>query len=73
MPISFIPFLSAGQPRQFVTFLMFPEFEKMVRYIYSGDRAVVSGVKELDQLFEMYRLADQVTVQYRYVILASVY
>jgi hypothetical protein len=52
---------------------MFPEFEKMVRYIYSGDRAVVSGVKELDQLFEMYRLADQVTVQYRYVILASIY
>jgi hypothetical protein len=35
-------------------------FEKIVRFIYSGDKSIVSAEKELAMLFEMFRLADQV-------------
>jgi hypothetical protein len=35
-------------------------FQKVVRFIYSGDKSVVSAEKELAMLFEMFRLADQV-------------
>jgi hypothetical protein len=35
-------------------------FEKIVRFIYSGDKSIVSAEKELVMLFEMFRLADQV-------------
>jgi hypothetical protein len=35
-------------------------FEKVVRFIYSGDKSIVSAEKELAMLFEMFRLADQV-------------
>ncbi len=36
----------------------FPAFEKMIRYIYSGDQTIVTTVQELDVLFELFRLAD---------------
>ena len=36
-------------------------FEKLVRFVYSGDKDIVAAVKELDLLFEMFRLADQVS------------
>ncbi len=36
----------------------FPPFEKMIRYIYSGDETIVTTVQELDILFELFRLAD---------------
>jgi hypothetical protein len=32
----------------------------MVRFMYSGDKNIVTAVKELDLLFELFRLADQV-------------
>ncbi len=35
-------------------------FEKIVRFIYSGDKNIVSAEKELAMLLEMFRLADQV-------------
>jgi hypothetical protein len=35
-------------------------FQKVVRFIYSGDKSIVSAEKELAMLFEMFRLADQV-------------
>jgi hypothetical protein len=37
-------------------------FEKLLRFIYSGDKSIVSAVKELDLLFEMFRLADEVNL-----------
>ncbi len=36
----------------------FSAFEKMIRYIYSGDQTIVTAVKELNDLFELFRLAD---------------
>jgi hypothetical protein len=32
----------------------------MIRYMYSGDQNIVTTIKELDLLFELFRLADQV-------------
>jgi hypothetical protein len=32
----------------------------MIRYMYSGDKNIVTTIKELDLLFELFRLADQV-------------
>jgi hypothetical protein len=32
----------------------------MIRYMYSGDKNIVMAIKELDLLFELFRLADQV-------------
>jgi hypothetical protein len=32
----------------------------MIRYMYSGDKDIVTTIKELDLLFELFRLADQV-------------
>jgi hypothetical protein len=36
----------------------FSAFEKMIRYIYSGDQTIVTAVQELNDLFELFRLAD---------------
>ena len=34
--------------------------EKLIQFAYSGDQDIMAGIAELDLLFEMYRLADQV-------------
>jgi hypothetical protein len=36
----------------------FSAFEKMIRYIYSGDQTIVTAIQELNDLFELFRLAD---------------
>jgi hypothetical protein len=36
----------------------FSAFEKMIRYMYSGDQTIVTAVQELNDLFELFRLAD---------------
>jgi hypothetical protein len=41
-------------------FVLLTAFEKMVRFMYSGDKNIVTTIKELDLLFELLRLADQV-------------
>jgi hypothetical protein len=41
-----------------ITAPSFPAFEKMIRYIYSGDPSIATAVQELELLFELFRLAD---------------
>jgi hypothetical protein len=35
-------------------------FDAMIRYIYSGNEQTVAGIRDLDQLFRLYILADKV-------------
>ncbi len=39
-----------------------PVFDAMIRYIYSGNDQTVAGIRDLDQLFRLYILADKVFV-----------
>jgi hypothetical protein len=40
-------------------------FETMIRFIYTAQESLVTDIVDLELLFEVYRLADQVDV-YRY-------
>ncbi len=40
-------------------------FETMIRFIYTAQESLVTDIGDLELLFEVYRLADQVDV-YRY-------
>ena len=43
-----------------MSWLSVSAFQNLIHYIYCGDKDIVAAVKELDLLFEMFRLADQV-------------
>jgi hypothetical protein len=38
-------------------------FDAVMQYIYSGDETVVISLGDLDLLFEVFRLADKVTIK----------
>jgi hypothetical protein len=40
-------------------------FETMIRFIYTAQESLITDILDLELLFEVYRLADQVDV-YRY-------
>ncbi len=42
-------------------------FDAMIRYIYSGNDQTVAGIRDLDQLFHLYILADKVRLYRTYL------
>lgn len=36
-----------------------PGFKAMIRCVYSGNQAAITSLKDVDLLFELYRLADK--------------
>ena len=35
-------------------------FDSMIQFIYSGDQKIITTIQDLDQLFEIYHIADKV-------------
>jgi hypothetical protein len=47
-------------PGQNLNFIFLWGFDILLRCLYDGNKAVVEDIDDLDQLFELYKLADKV-------------